>query len=354
MDFQVGQKVLFVHTGESGVVASIISKTMVNVHLVEDDMEIPVSIEDLQLAPLTTQEEDKVKKRIQASKKKTQSPPKIEVVPETKGPNKGKRHLFLAFEDLLNREGGVFGYSLHLINNTDLTLVYQFSLEFEGKPETKGNGSLPPFSNIRVAKMHHIQLNDAPVFRVNCQPYTTQGKEKWISKALKVKAKQFFKNIDFAPQLDRKVHLYDLIDKFIRPAESTDSLKAYTKKNQVTEEKEPGLYDNLLLNIKDLDRIANFPTFIDLHIDKLAKDHKTMSNAEIMNMQMNTFEAYLKEAIMLNISPFYIVHGKGTGRLKDEIHYKLTEYIEVAEIDSGYHEGYGTGGATKVHLVKDS
>ncbi len=360
MVYAVGTKVEFLHTGEKGVITAILDHEMVNVLLIDDDIEIPANLEDLMLPSsqkTTVNSPSAPRPRIkQAPQRKPamqkKAVPASSPVRQTSGPIAGKPYLYLGFDDLINKEGVVFGYALHLINNTSYTLVYQYNFDFLGKTEDKGNGSLPSNSNVLLTKMHHTQLNDSPVFHINCQPWTTSGKEKWSKKDLKVKAKQFFKKIEIAPQLNRRVHLFELFTRFDPPESAGLSLKEYTESTQVKEEKPQGLYDNLLVEIKDLDRIANFPTSIDLHIENLVDDHRTMSNQEISSLQMRRFVAYIEEAILHGISPVYIVHGKGEGRLRDKIRYKLNEYPEILEIDAGFHAGYGDGGATKVFLKK--
>ena len=58
---------------------------------------------------------------------------------------------------------------------------------------------------------------------------------------------------------------------------------------------------------------------MDLHIEKLT-DWRHLSNFEMLTMQLNTFEKYLDLAIAHHQHNLIVIHGVGTGKLKDEIH----------------------------------
>ena len=66
-------------------------------------------------------------------------------------------------------------------------------------------------------------------------------------------------------------------------------------------------------------------------------------------MQLRVFENYLEKAIMHNITPFYVIHGFGKGRLKEEVFKILERYQEVEKFENPFHPKYGWG-ATQVYL----
>lgn len=258
-------------------------------------------------------------------------------------------YLYLGFDELVNKEAEVSGYSLFLINNTSYKLVFQFEWGFVDEKATKGDGFLLPGTNKRIAGMERSQLNDKPIFTISVQPITTSGKESWLQKEIKIKAKKFFNNQGLAPQFDRKMHLYEVFTEFERQSKSSaNSLRHYTKQHQAPSNEAP-LFQGTLTNLKDLGRLASFPKKIDLHIEKLIPGKK-LQRSEILNHQLKAFDKYLEEAIILGVGSFYVVHGKGAGRLEEEIQQRLDNRSEVVSFEGGYHQGFGTGGATKVFL----
>ncbi|MEO1437147.1 MAG: Smr/MutS family protein, partial [Bacteroidota bacterium] len=64
---------------------------------------------------------------------------------------------------------------------------------------------------------------------------------------------------------------------------------------------------------------------------------------------IQAFETYIARAIELGIPYVYIIHGKGTGRLRSIIELKLSKNTQVKSFEGGYHEGYEFG-ATKVYF----
>lgn len=93
---------------------------------------------------------------------------------------------------------------------------------------------------------------------------------------------------------------------------------------------------------------------IDLHIEELVDYHGDMTNHEILMRQMTACKQFIQRAIDGNLKRVVLIHGKGEGVLKTEIHTylnKLSVYheIRIEYSDAPYTE-YGMGGATEVFL----
>lgn len=98
---------------------------------------------------------------------------------------------------------------------------------------------------------------------------------------------------------------------------------------------------------RSIDRKASFPMSIDLHAEKLFENSIKPIPAEILKKQIHAFEKYMEEAILLGMSEVYIIHGIGTGRLKEHIHDKLRLMHGIHSFKNEFHPRYGWG-ATKV------
>src|SRR5438270_754406 len=60
-------------------------------------------------------------------------------------------------------------------------------------------------------------------------------------------------------------------------------------------------------------------SIIDLHMEKLSDNWKNMSNLEILGMQLSEFEKWYELAIAHHQPNLIVIHGVGSGRLKEEM-----------------------------------
>lgn len=81
---------------------------------------------------------------------------------------------------------------------------------------------------------------------------------------------------------------------------------------------------------------------VDLHIDKLLKNYKHLSNYEILNHQLNTAKYHLDNAINNKIQKIVFIHGIGTGVLRTELEYLFQKYENTNFQDADYSK-YGNG-----------
>lgn len=87
---------------------------------------------------------------------------------------------------------------------------------------------------------------------------------------------------------------------------------------------------------------------IDLHIEELLDDHRRMSNAEILNHQMEVFKKYFRKAINKKAHKVVVIHGVGEGVLRSEIRHYLNQF-EYEYYDADYTQ-FGHGG-TEIRLT---
>ncbi|MGV3630937.1 MAG: Smr/MutS family protein [Bacteroidota bacterium] len=87
---------------------------------------------------------------------------------------------------------------------------------------------------------------------------------------------------------------------------------------------------------------------LDLHIESLTEDHRSLSNFEIMKIQMGEFKRFLSKARANGIQKLVVIHGVGEGVLKNEIRNYLAQQEFLEFYDASYLE-YGKG-ATEIRL----
>jgi len=88
------------------------------------------------------------------------------------------------------------------------------------------------------------------------------------------------------------------------------------------------------------------PDEIDLHAEDLFDDFSSMTNTQIIRVQLAHFQEKLEEAIQMRKKSFVVIHGVGKGVLKEGVRDILKDYSSVKFADASY-EVYGYG-ATEV------
>ena len=91
---------------------------------------------------------------------------------------------------------------------------------------------------------------------------------------------------------------------------------------------------------------------VDLHIEKLTRSSRGMSNYDILNLQMETAKRQLEFAIGKRIQKIVFIHGVGEGVLKAELDFFLGRYDNLKFYDADYQK-YGLG-ATEVYIFQNA
>ena len=87
---------------------------------------------------------------------------------------------------------------------------------------------------------------------------------------------------------------------------------------------------------------------IDLHIEALTDSHSGWSNTEIVQKQLMEMRSFYNRARAKQVRKLIIIHGIGTGVLKEEVREFLSGQEGVEFYDADYRE-YGKG-ATAVEI----
>lgn len=93
------------------------------------------------------------------------------------------------------------------------------------------------------------------------------------------------------------------------------------------------------------------PMEVDLHVHKLVKSTKGMTNHQIVTLQLDTAKGQLDFAIGKRIPRIVFIHGVGQGVLKEELKYLFGRYDNVRISDADYKK-YGLG-AMEVYIVQN-
>lgn len=92
------------------------------------------------------------------------------------------------------------------------------------------------------------------------------------------------------------------------------------------------------------DRVTSIPDELDLHMEHLDPNH-TIHQNRMLDYQLQCAKDYVQSAISARKRVITIIHGKGTGLLKETIKHYLAEVQQVR-----YQLDKHNGGATEVWL----
>lgn len=120
-------------------------------------------------------------------------------------------------------------------------------------------------------------------------------------------------------------------------------------KSQIISEKEV-VKPNYINKEKKSKKEMPVPEF-DLHIEKLVKNHKSMSNYDILTIQTETAKRHIEFAIRNRIPKIVFIHGVGEGILKSELDFMLGRYDNISYQDANFQK-YGSG-ATEVYFKQN-
>ena len=121
------------------------------------------------------------------------------------------------------------------------------------------------------------------------------------------------------------------------------------KKSQAIREKEVPKPNQINKEKKNKKEISA-PEF-DLHIEKLVKNHKSLSNYDILTIQLETAQRHMDFAVRNRIPKIVFIHGVGEGVLKSDLDFLLGRYDNVVFQDANYQK-YGQG-ATEVYFKQN-
>lgn len=336
MKYQTGDKILLLHSKEEGTVVDIINDKMVMVEI--NGTSFPVYLDQIDFPYFH-----------RFSQKKGPLPPKRtpgeEIRREKPTPviNKPEKGVFLSMLPVFEFDGMddvVSTLKFHLLNETKSSYSYHFEIWLNNSLFLELKQEVLPFQHTYLADLQFDQLNDKARFEFTFIPKEADLKlAASYQKTWKIKAKQLFQQLAELQQKQKATIDYLLFDKYpLRQEKDAFGFSPQDLKKLST------LTSNL--SIKDTTPVtAKYE--VDLHIEKLTDDWKGLSNLEMLGIQLNEFQHYLDLAISQHQSSMIVIHGVGTGKLRDEVHEILKTVPEVKFFVNQYHPFYGYG-ATEI------
>jgi hypothetical protein len=229
---------------------------------------------------------------------------------------------------------------VHLLNHTENAFHFIYKLQFFGNTGFELKNSILPFADFYVHDIPFADMNDSPSFAIEFslqQP--DKRKAAYFETSLKLKAKQLFDKIEEIKKKNEPTFSYRLFERYPDKQED-DTIDVSTLVSKGIK----------VYNAKEARKhLPSARSVIDLHIEKLSDDWKHLSNAEILDIQLKEFEKWYELALAHHQPTLTIIHGVGSGRLRDEIHDILRLKRDVKSFVNQYHPSYGYG-ATEIYF----
>jgi hypothetical protein len=332
MKFEIGDKVLVLHSSEEGEIVDIINKEMVMVDV--HGVKFPAYIDQLDFPYF---------KQFTEKKPPSEKPKKYvdDVRKEKPAQNKIKDGIWLTFLPVFDSDefGDEFvkELKLHLINNTQQGYNFSYSLNYFGKDDFELKNQIHTFEDFYLHDIAFEDINDNPNFRFDFSLLTPEKKKaEHYETSLKIKPKNIFLRVEEMKKKNEATFSYKLFDDYpdkiveekIEVKTSPNNYKIY-EASQTRNQLEPAKHE------------------VDLHIEKLTDNWSHMSNFEMLTLQLQTFEKYFDLAVAHHLPSMIMIHGVGSGKLRDEIHDLLRMKRNVKSFINQYHARYGYG-ATEI------
>jgi hypothetical protein len=337
MKYEVGDTILVLHSNEEGKVIEIMNEKMVMIEV--RGVRFPAYMDQIDFPYFQRFTKNKVVPV-------TKEPKKVyidEVKKEKPAPRQATEPgIWLSFLPVFDKDvfddDVVEKFRLYLVNQTPDAINFSYTLMFGGAANFELKNTVSPLGDFYLHDVPFEDLNDAPRFDFEftlAKP--NKRKAPYFEFSLKLKAKQLFKKIEEIRLNNEPAFRYLLMAAYPdKPEEEKVVLNP-------TQNKHFRLYD--------LSKIGQFAeparTMVDLHIEKLTDDPTRLSSPEILSLQLRTFEKYYDLAVRNHQSQFIVLHGVGSGRLRDEIHALLRQKRDVKSFVNQYHPMYGYG-ATEI------
>jgi ASC-1-like (ASCH) protein len=335
MKYQIGDKVLILHSNEEAEVVDIINDEMILVDV--EGVKFPVYMDQVDFPYFKRFSE----KKLFPVKKEKQFVDDVRKEKPAKQARVEDGVWFTILPVMITDEFGdeiADQLKLHLVNRTEAVYQFIYKQHFFGKPDFELKNTINPFENFYLHDISVADLNDSPSFDFEFSLFQSQKKKAdHFETTVKLKPKQLFAKIKELREKNQATFSQLLFenypDKIIEDkVELSDAVKHKHR-----------IYDAA----KAKQHLEAPRTVIDLHIEKLTDNWKHLSNFEILSLQLKTFEKYFDLAVAHHQHSLIVIHGVGEGRLRDEIHDLLRLKKEVKSFVNQYHHRYGYG-ATEI------
>src|SRR5450432_3701227 len=224
MKYQLGDKILVLHSNEEGEIVDIINDKMVLIDV--EGVRFPVYMDQIDFPYFKMFSEKKI---IEKKKDKVY----IDDIKKEKTTSKYKvsEGVWLSFLPVFNKDifddDVVESFKLYLINQTDEPYNFIYRINFSGSPDFELKNQIFSLTDFYLHDVPFEEMNDAPKFEFDFSLINNdKRKSPHFETALKIKAKALFKKIEEMKMKNEPTFSFLLFEKY--PDNVEDIIPEYT------------------------------------------------------------------------------------------------------------------------------
>ena len=339
MKFEQGDKVVLIHSGEEAEIVEFINRDMAIVDV--NGVRFPVYLDQIDFPyfqRFSAKPEVKLKKKVFIEDVRKEKVSRTAAYKVSEG-------VWISFLPVFDKD--VFDddvveyFRLYLVNQTSYHFNFNYWLRLAGVLDFELKNDIHPYSDFYLHDVPFEKLNDAPKFDFDFSlAKPDKKKADHFEAALKPKAKQVFMKIGEIRMKQEASFSYNLFEQYPHRVEE--------EKTDLTKLANAGfkIYEGGRLHKQHLEPARSV---LDLHIEKLTDNWKHIRKNEVLELQLKTFEKYYELALLHHLKQMIVIHGVGTGKLREEIHEILRLKKDVKSFVNQFHPLYGFG-ATEIYF----
>lgn len=344
---KTGDTVRFLNATGGGVVTRIDQKN--NLVYVEDadGFEVPALIREVVVIQNVSDTTNVPKKDFGAKKETAPDAAPVEVKIEKKPEpvvetaEGDKLAASLAFFPVDIKQLQTTSYECYLVNDSNYFLFYNFIIGERDTRKSIAYGQIEPNTQEMLVDVSKDDLNDWERLQVQIIAFKQDKvypQQSVIDTTIRLNAVKFYKLHSFTENeyFDEPSMLVDLVmekEKQVLSTVSADEIR----ESILTKEESPKR--PRIVKKSDKKEVIE----VDLHINNLLETTAGMSNADMLQYQLDKFHTVLEESKNKKGQKIVFIHGKGEGVLRKEIEKELkTKYKGYYFQDASFRE-YGFG-----------
>lgn len=336
MKYQIGDKIIVLHSDEEGRVVEMINDQMVMIEV--RGVRFPAYMDqiDFPYFKMFTQKKTFEKKKLHIDQVKKEKP-----TMRSKSGEGVLLHLVPVFVTDVFDDEIVDRLKVYLVNHNEEAYSFSYTLLLGGNETFQHQGILDKQTDFYLHDVDFEDVSDGPAFSFEFSlQIPDKKKAPYYEREIKLRGKQLFKKIEELKEKNQPAFSYELF--LVYPDKTME------------EKVDLSNLGNAGFRIIDASRFKEtLPpprTAVDLHIEKITDQWKSLPNNEILMIQLNEFEKYYNLAVAHHQPSLIVVHGIGEGILREEIHQILKSRKEVKSFVNQYHHLYGYG-ATEIFFT---
>lgn len=316
----IGDKVRVLRGKEEGIITRIIDQKLIEIEI-EDGFHIPVLKSEVVVVAKEENDYFKEGRSPAGAGQPVKAPIPIHQADEG---------VFVAFRALNDHV-----LALYLINNTNTQIPFAVYQEHPGKLKGLSCGNMASGTYHKLAEVSLQNFEQWPAYIFQLLYFTTQAEQikAPFTKKVNFKAAAFHKSKRKAPILDAEAFTFRL--------DAESSLIDPAKLKETLSEGRPTAVQAPKAEIVE--------DVLDLHIEALSTDFASMSNQEMLQIQLAAFEKHLDRAIAAGLDEVVYIHGVGNGTLRNSLHKKLSKMESISFFKDAQKNRFGFG-ATMVKI----